>query len=216
MVPFEELQELWQSQPTALAEPAARRVTELTEAFRRYGRRQNYINVVRLGAVLFQIVWMLKTLRTPLTLCALALLVLGESVYLFSDWRNQLGIARLNFTGPSLEFVRTAIQRLRDQRNPQHFWLLVATVAGGMNLLVLARGQHFTLLERIASHLTACAGPFAAVVLGLKIRGRRWRYECLPLVERLREIERALEERGDDRTRDDTTRDDRPGGLSHL
>jgi hypothetical protein len=199
MVPFEELQELWQSQPAANAEPAALRATELTEAFRRYGRRQNYFNVVRLGAVLFQIVWMLiKTLRTPLILCGLALLVLGESVYLFSDWRNQLGIARLNFTGPSLEFVRTSIQRLYEQRNPvrKHFWLLVVTVAAGMNLLVLASGQHFTLLERIAYHLTACATPFAAVVLGLKIRGKRWRYECLPLVERLRAIERALEERG--------------------
>jgi hypothetical protein len=148
-----------------------------------------------------------------LTLCALALLVLGESVYLFSDWRNQLGIARLNFTGPSLEFVRTSIQRLSEQRNPlrRHFWLLVVTVAGGMNLLALARGQHFTLLERLAYHLTACAAPFAAVVLGLKIRGKRWRYECLPLVERLRAIERALQEKGDDRLRYDE-----PGSLSHL
>jgi hypothetical protein len=214
MVPFEELQELWQSQPAAIAEPAALRAAELTEAFRRYGRRQSYINVVRLGAVLFQIVWILvKTVRTPLTLCALGLLVLGESVYLFSDWRNQLGIARLNFTGPSLEFVRTSIQRLSEQRNPlrRHFWLLVVTVAGGMNLLALARGQHFTLLERLAYHLTACAAPFAAVVLGLKIRGKRWRYECLPLVERLRAIEHALEERGDDRLRYDE-----PVGLSHL
>jgi hypothetical protein len=31
-------------------------------------------------------------------------------------------------------------------------------------------------------------------VLGLRIRGKRWRHECLPLVERLRAIERALEE----------------------
>jgi hypothetical protein len=197
MVPFEELQELWQSQPTALAPPNAVRAAELTEAFRRYGRRQNYINVFRLSAVLFQILWVLiKTIRTPLTLCGLALLVLGESVYLFSDWRNQLGIARLNFTEPSLEFVRTTIQRLFDQRNPvrQHFWLLVVTVAGGMNLLVLAKDRHFALLERIAYHLTACATPFAACVLGLQIRGKRWRYECLPLVERLRAVERALQE----------------------
>jgi hypothetical protein len=40
--------------------------------------------------------------------------------------------------------------------------------------------------------LTGCAAPFAAYVLGLKIRGMRWKYECLPLVQRLRAIERAL------------------------
>jgi hypothetical protein len=197
MVAIEDLQKLWQSQ-AALAEPdASARAVEITDAFRRYGRRQNYINVVRLAAVLFQIGWVLiKARRIPLTLCGLALLVLGESVYLFSDWRNQLGIARLNFTEPSLEFVRTTVRRLLDQRDPMrpHFWFLAVTLTGGMNLLFLAGDGRLTLLERIACHLTACAMPFAAYVLGLQIRGKRWRYECLPLVERLRAIERALEE----------------------
>jgi hypothetical protein len=197
MVPFEELKELWQNQPVALAEPDALRAAELTEAFRRYGRRQNYFNIVRLGAVLFQIVWvLLKASRTPLNLGGLSLLVLGESVYLFSDWRNQLGIARLNFTEPSLEFVRTTLKRLFDQRDPMrpHFWMLVVTLAGGMNLLMLTKDGRLSTLERVAYHLTACATPFAAYVLGLKIRGRRWRHDCLPLVERLRDIERALQE----------------------
>lgn len=196
MAPFEELQELWQSQTTALASPDNGRAAELTAAFRRYGRRQNYINMFRLGVMLLQIVWVLiKAHRTPLTLCGLALLVLGESVYLFSDWRNQLGIARLNFTEPSLAFLRTTIQRLYGQRDPmrQHFWFLVVTLAGGINLLALDK-EHLTRVERIAWCLTGCVTPFAAYILGLKIRGMRWRYECLPLVERLRAIERALEE----------------------
>lgn len=196
MAPFEELQELWQSQATALAEPDTARAAELTAAFRRYGRRQNYINMFRLGAMLFQIVWvLLKARRTPATLCGLALLVLGESVYLFSDWRNQLGIARLNFTEPSLAFLRTTIQQLYDQRDPmrRHFWFLVVTLAGGINLLVI-ENERLTQLQRIAWHLAGCATPFAAYILGLKIRGMRWKYECLPLVERLRAIERALQE----------------------
>jgi hypothetical protein len=197
MVPFEELQELWQSQPTAAAEPAAR-AAELTEAFRRYGRRQNYFNVVRLGAVLLQIVlWVrVREPRTLLTLCGMAVLVLGELVFLFSDWRNQLGIARLKFTEPSIAFVRNTIQRLYGQRNPfrQCGWFLGLTVAGGLNLLVLAKDQQLAPLERIAYHLSACAAPCAMFVLGLRIRGKRWRHDCLPLVERLRAIERALEE----------------------
>jgi hypothetical protein len=196
MVPFEELKELWQSQPVALAEPDAQRAAELTAAFRRYGRRQNYINSVRLGSLLVMIVWVLKANRTPLILSGLSLIVLGVSVYLFSDWRNQLGIARLNFTEPSLEFVRTTLKRLFGQRDPMrpHFWFLVVTLAGGMNLLVLANDARLAPLERVAQHLSACAAPFAMYVLGLRIRGKRWRYECLPLVERLRAIERALEE----------------------
>jgi hypothetical protein len=201
MVPFEELQELWRSQPAALAEPdAAERATELTEAFRRYGRRQNYFNVVRLAAVLLQIgLWVrVKEPRSLLTLSGMAVLVLGELVFLFSDWRNQLGIARLSFTGPTLEFVRTTIQRLYEQRNPfrRNGWFLGVALAVGLNLLVLAKDQRLAPLERIAYHLTACAGPFAVYVIGLKIRSKRWRYECLPLVERLRAIERALEESG--------------------
>jgi len=200
MVPFEELQELWQSQPTALLEPGAARAAELTEAFRRYGRRQNYWNVFRLAVVALQVVlWARVKPRTPLTLCGMGLLLLGELVFLFSDWRNQLGIARLIFTEPSLAFVRNTIERLYNQRNPlrqRYGWFLGVTVAGGMNLLVLAEDQQFAPLERIAYHLGACATPFAAFVLALKIRGRRWNYECLPLVERLRAIERALEESG--------------------
>jgi hypothetical protein len=196
MAPLEEFQELWQNQSTALLSPDTGRAAELTAAFRRYGRRQNYINAGRLGVVFFQIIWMLlKGRRTPLSLCGLALVALGESVYLASDWRNQLGIARLNFTEPSLEFLRTTIQRLYDQRDPmrRHFWFLVVTLAGGINLLVLDK-PHVTLPGRIAWHLTGCATPFAAYVIGLKIRGMRWRHECLPLIERLRAMERGLEE----------------------
>lgn len=198
MVPLEELQELWQSQTVALAEPDTVRAAELTQAFRRYGRRQNYFNVVRLGAVVLQIVlWArVKEPRTAPSLWGIAVLVLGELVFLFSDWRNQLGIARLDFTEPSLEFVRTTIQRLYEQRNPirRYGWFLMATLAGGCNLLVLAKEQQLAPLVRIAYHLTACAMPFAGFVVGLKIRGVRWRYECLPLVERLGAIEDALQE----------------------
>jgi len=198
MAAIEDLQKLWQGQPTALAEPnETARAAELTEAFRRYGRRLNYFNMVRLGAVLVQIAAVLhKAYGNPLTFCGLVLLVMGESVYLFSDWRNQLGIARLNFTEPSLDFVRNTIQRLYAQRDPmrQHFWMLVVTLAGGLNLLFLAKDHGLTLSQRIGSHLTATAAPFALYVFGLKARGKRWNYECLPLVERLREIERALQE----------------------
>lgn len=198
MVAIEDLQKLWQSQSAVLTEPGTARAAELAEAFRRYSRRQNYYNVVRLCAVLLQVVlWLrVKEPRSLLTLCGMGLVVLGELLFLFSDWRNLLGIARLTFTEPSLEFVRNTIQRLYDQRNPvrRQFWLLVLALAGGMNLLVLAKDQRLMLLERIAYHLSACAAPFAVFVVGLRIRGKRWNHEALPLVERLRAIERALEE----------------------
>jgi hypothetical protein len=200
MAPFEELQELWQSQPVALAQPnTAAQAAELTEAFRRYGRRQNFFNALRLGAVLIQIVWvLLKARRTPLTLCGFGLLIVGEAVYLFSDWRTQLGMARLDFTGTSLEFLRTTMQQLYDQRIPAgwQLWTLIACAAAGMNLMVLSKDHNYALLERIAYHLSACATPFAALVLGFRIRGRRWRYVCLPLIERLRSAECALQEGG--------------------
>ena len=70
----------------------------------------------------------------------------------------------------------------------RHFWFLVVTLAGGINLLVLDK-PHVTLPGRIAWHLTGCATPFAAYVIGLKIRGMRWRHEFLPLIERLRAID---------------------------
>jgi hypothetical protein len=198
MVPLEELQKLWQSQTVALADADTARAADLTAAFRRYGRRQNHFNVLRLGVVVLQIILWRQAggPRSLLTWCGMGVLVLGELVFLFSDWRNQLGIARLNFTEPSLEFVRTTIQRLHEQRNPirRYGWFLGVILAAGLNLLVLAKDQHLAPLERIASHLSASATPFAMYVVGLRIRGMRWNNECLPLVERLRVIERALQE----------------------
>src|SRR6266566_6178855 len=97
MARFDELQTLWQTQPSAAT--SAFDAATLTGAFRRYGRRQDLINIAKsvlLAAVLVNAAvrlqhrpLMLAATIGILSICAMALIV---------EWRIQRRIARLNFS----------------------------------------------------------------------------------------------------------------------
>jgi len=197
MAPFEELQYLWQSQ-TALTPPRADGAA-LAEAFRRYGRRQDIFNIVRvalLAAVFANAV--VSTWRRPLVLFAVTLVVLCGALALIAQWRKQRAIARLEFSAASVEFVRDAIARLNAQRNPFHtreFVILFAAAIVGYQLIALAAWHKMTLPERWMAHAGALAGPGAIYMFGRWVRARRWKADCAPLVGRLRGLLRTMEER---------------------
>ena len=194
MVRFEELQELWQNQ--AAPPPAMFDARGLTEELRAFGRRQMAINLLKLillGDLFFRILsgnqWSL------LVVSGTVLMYVGLVTYLVLDWRNQIGISRLDFSAPSVEFVRQAGIRLQHQFNPMRrvFWLLVVTVGGGFNLILLSRpGGPLPL--RLARHLAATALPFAAYVFGQKFREFRFRRECGAVLERLETLRQSLEQ----------------------
>ena len=191
---FEELQQLWQNQPPQA--PAAFDVRGLTAELRRFGRHQTWINslkVIVIAATFARI--LTRNREAPLGMAGGVLMCIGLVIYLVLDWRNQIGISRLDFSVPSVEFVRQARTRLQRQLNPMGrvFWLLVITVGGGFNLLMLAHpGGPFS--RTIAGHLVATTLPFAAHVLGQRIRTFRFRRECGAVLERLEYLVRTMEE----------------------
>ncbi len=194
MVRFEELQQLWQNQPPQA--PAAFDVRGLTAELRRFGRRQTWINSLKVILLIATFVRILtRTREAPLGIAGVVLMYIGLTIYLVFDWRNQVGISRLDFSAPSVAFVRQARVRLQYQLNPMRrvFWLLAITVGGGFNLVLLAHPGG-PLSTVIARHLTATALPFAAYVLGLKIRAFRFRRECGAVMERLEALIRTMEE----------------------
>ncbi len=131
-----------------------------------------------------------------LAIAGVALMYFGLVTYVVMDWRNQIGISRLDFSAPSVEFVHRARQRLQHQMNPMRklFWFFLLTLGGGFNLFLLSRPRG-TLTVMIVRHLTATTLPFASYVLGVKIREFRFRRECGAVMERLDTLVRALEER---------------------
>jgi hypothetical protein len=194
MAPFEELQELWQSQNVRA--PEAFDVRGLSEELQRFGRQQNWINCVKLSvAVLMFFRLMARFHWVTLAVAGYILMAGGLLVYLVMDWRNQIGISRLDFSAPSVEFVRKGYERLQHQLNPMRklFWPLAICIGGGFNLILASRGGPFNAF-RLAGHLTATALPFAAYVLGCKIREFRFKRECGAVLEKLESLLRAMEE----------------------
>src|SRR4051794_25485590 len=119
MARFEELQQLWQQQPERGLTPRA--AAELTSAFRRYGRRNDWINVAKLLLIAVQLYLLVSVLRhRPLTLFGACLMDFSALYFMLSDWRNQRAIARMNFAATSMDFIRGAIVRLNGMRNPFH------------------------------------------------------------------------------------------------
>ncbi|MDR3698633.1 MAG: hypothetical protein P4L56_03300 [Candidatus Sulfopaludibacter sp.] len=195
MVRFEELQQLWQNQPPQA--PAAFDVRGLTGELRRFGRQQTWINSFKVALLLATFVRILtRTHEAPVAIAGMVLMYIGMITYLVLDWRNQIGISRLDFSAPSVEFIRQARVRLRHQLNPMRrvFWLLAITVGGGFNLLLLAQPRGSLSLV-IARHLAATAMPFAVYGIGLKIRTFRFRRECGEVMERLEALIRTMEEK---------------------
>ncbi len=197
MVEFDELRELWQnqSQPDSALALDGR---AMSEVLRRFHRRQTVINCVRASSLLFMVIWApLKAHMAAPAMAGIALLAIGMTIYLVQDWRNQIGIARLDFTKPSAGFVESSIQRLNDMRYPfrRTFWVFIVSAVVGFNLLYWTPAHHATLYKAILMHANATAFPFVAYWLGVKIRARRFDLECRPIMEKLLSMKQALQER---------------------
>ncbi|HEY7392527.1 MAG TPA: hypothetical protein VH640_28665 [Bryobacteraceae bacterium] len=197
MVRFEELQELWQNQPQPQAFAVAAESRGMAAALRRFRHRQYVINGIKL-AVIVWVTW--SMLSRPgisvLTVLGLGMGLAGMVNAVVTDWRIQSAIARLDFTRPSVGFIDTTLERLRDPNAPfrRTGWLGIALLAGGINLMLAGPSATETFASRIASHAAATFFPFAAFAFGLKLRAKRYALEYKPLVEQMAAMKAALEE----------------------
>jgi hypothetical protein len=184
MAQFEQLQELWQRQPVAP-------LSDVRRALHAYGRRQNWINAAKtvlVAAILTGC--FIQAWPSAIRMSGVLLIATAAGLLLARDWRSQRAIARGDFAAPSVGFVNRTIDQLLEQRNVRrsYYWgMMVATIVG-QNLMLT--GSH-----RIWLRIFGSTAPFAALEFGLWVRRRRFDYECRPLLEQLRAVKAALEER---------------------
>jgi len=105
-------------------------------------------------------------------------------------------ISRLNFAEPSAAFVRTAIDRLMEQREPfrKYYWPFMLALVVAMNLMFWSELGSRPRWSKYVWHFIGYALPFAAYPLGRELRIQRFEAECRPLVDRLVRMLEALEE----------------------
>ena len=195
MAQFEDLQQLWQRQPRRampLADAAA-----LRHVFRRYGRRQDAINLVKTIVIASQLIFLLSQLRhRPLAAFGACVADFSAILFLISDWRAQRAIARLNFAEPSVAFLRSALARLHAQRDPFHtreFYIAMGGVGIGCILLIANLQLDVPLLLTLPAYGFAAVTMFAAFALGRWVRRERFEKECRPLIDRLETVLETME-----------------------
>jgi hypothetical protein len=188
MTRFEHLQDLWQAQAGPAVSGAD--IAALTRSLHIYGRRQRWVFGGKVLAVSSILVWGLARCHRPNQIAGLLLVGVAAAMLLTLEWRNQRRISKLDFTAPSLPFVRRAIATLQAHTNPfrRVYWLFMAIVILSMNLVLGSAPPIWVRL--IASSL-----PFGGVELGLWVRRKRLAAECRPLLEQLSAMQAALEER---------------------
>jgi hypothetical protein len=196
MAEFEQLQHLWQAQRSPLL--TAMEAAPLSEALRRFSRRQHWIiafKVLLVGGILGQAFYQLAN-RSAGTIGGLVLVGAGSLWAVIADWRGQRAISRLNFAEPSAAFLRTAIEKIRRQWDPfgPHYWPFLACMVAGMNLMFLDSMQSKTPVMRLLWHSFGTALPFAGYEIGLRLRRRRFEVQCRPLLDRLIDMKAGLEE----------------------
>src|SRR4051812_27734317 len=123
MTRFEELQGLWQAQTGPAVSPD--KIATLTRSLQNYGQRQKWI-IAGKGLLVSAILgWALSRCRLPNQIAGLLLVGVAAGMLLILEWRNQRRISRLDFTAPSLSFVKDASDRLIAQLRPVRrvYWL---------------------------------------------------------------------------------------------
>jgi ferric-dicitrate binding protein FerR (iron transport regulator) len=194
---FEELQQLWRSQPQPEPQAVVAESRGMAAALRRFWRRQYVFSGIKLVVIIGLGAFLLSRLGVSvLTVLGVGLLLGGMINPMVSDWRSQSAIARLDFTRSSVGFLDATLERLRDPNAAfrRAGWTGIAMVAAGANLIFAARWTTGTLGSIIASHTAVTLVPFAAFAFGLKVRAKRYAMEYKPLMERLEAMKAALEE----------------------
>ena len=201
MAPFDELQSLWQSQQAPAPAVAEREAASLTQAFRRYGRRQDAINLAKFLVLAMQLLLVVGPMRhDPMKMFGLALADCSAVYFILYEWRSQRAIARLNFAAPSRDFVRSAIARLNAQRHPfcgREFYILMCGFWAGCTVLLVAGLQAMGFTGFLIREAFVSALPFMLPSFGNYLRAKRWNLECRPLVERLTALLEATRERAE-------------------
>ena len=196
MARFEELQQLWQDQPERGL--SRRDAAGLTHAFRRYGRRNDWIGVAKIVVIAIQLYFLVSVFRhRPLTLLGAGVMDFSALYFMFCDWRNQRAIARTNFASPSLEFVRGAIARLQALRNPfrgRDFKLAIAGFWVGCAIMVAGRWSKMNYPENLLFIAMLLVMPFCGFAFGRWVRVKRFQSECRPLIDRLERVLATMQE----------------------
>ncbi len=195
MAPFEELQQIWKDQPQPFAVPLDVRGTLI--ALAAFRRRQNIINVLKACLILFMIGYFAS--RQPgslLIVCGGALIVAGSMNLLIGDWRNQMGITRLDFSSPSLQFIDQALARLDDPNAGlrRRLWLNILLICAGINLANLSDPPSGSRAYSLLMHLASTAAILIALAVGLKIHAVRMKLEYRPIRRRLLALKLAIDE----------------------
>jgi len=195
MTRFEELQEIWQSQPQTAA---ALDIRDATDALNRFGRRQHIINAIKAACIALQTWYCFSRLGLSVyTVAGQALFVTGMVMLLLADWRAQMSIARLDFSSPSSTFIEGALMLMNDPNAGyrRRLGLSLALVSIGINLESLSEFSAETLVHRLEIHGAVTAVMLIAVLtLGLKLHAKRCELEYRPIRQRLTAIKLAMEE----------------------
>ncbi len=196
MARFEDLQQLWQHQPERAL--SRRDALELTHAFRRYGRRNDWIAAVKLMVVAAQLCLLVSVFRhRPLTLFGACVMDFSALYFMLCDWRNQRAIARMDFASSSMNFVRGAIARLNAQRNPfntREFYIALTGFWAGCAIMVAGRWSKMVYPQSLLFISMLLVLPFAGFGFGRGVRAKRFRCECQPLIDRLERVLATMQE----------------------
>jgi hypothetical protein len=196
MARFDELQQLWQQQPErGLTHRAA---ADLTTAFRRYGRRNDWIGAAKILIIAVQLCFLVSVFRDrPVTLFGACLMDFSALYFMLCDWRKQRAIARMNFATSSVDFIRGAIARLNEQRNPfrtREFRIAVTGLYTGIAIMLAGRSSKMIFPRGLLLVVTLFLMPFVGFAFGRWIRAKRFNAECRPLIERLEQTLATMQE----------------------
>jgi hypothetical protein len=191
MAEFERLQELWQRQEAPAV--SAAETERLTRSLRAYSRRQYIVNIAKAILVAGVLAWSINHAQPSLRVMAgWGLIAVAAFSLLVREWRSQRAISFLEFGRPSLDFVESTLDRLREQRDlhRRYYVPFMAAVVIGMNLTLPD-------MRRLWVRLMISVLPFAGFEFGLWLRRKRFDLECRPLIHQLSSMRSALQERVD-------------------
>lgn len=193
---YNEWQTAWQASESCEAEP---QMESLLIRMKKHENRNKRLNLVKGSAVvmlLAAISLQLSLHKGPVNLfmiVGLMLVAINTILFMTTLFSKQFQLKKMDLGQPALDFIRQAIKALPAEMHHIDrflpFFLVLQAI--GANIMFLDLWPRTEPLVMILLHLGLTLFLFLAAYLGLSVRRRIFRRNTAPLIEELKQTERA-------------------------
>ncbi len=157
------------------------------------------INLIKTALVFFNLILLILTILnlneiSTTTKVGLSWIVISLIIFMLYYWKMQFKKSDLNFLEQSTQFIHQTILKLKQQKKViSHLIpILVFNLIIGINMIYVDMLAELSFTNRFFIHIMVSSFMVVILILGLKLRKRRFKNDFQPMIEELEQIHQSF------------------------